>query len=46
MLWSSAEGRLVAEENLSQQLRLEQVSESREGAKTDGKEKIENLVLQ
>lgn len=46
MLWSFAEGRLVAEENLSQQLKLEQVSENREGAKTDGKEKIENLVLQ
>ena len=38
MLRSSAEGGPVAEENLPQQLRFQQVSESREGAKADGKE--------
>lgn len=45
MPWSSAGGRLVAEENLPQQLRFQQVSESREGAKADGKKNIEKLAL-
>lgn len=44
MLWSSAEGGPVAEENPSQQLRFQQVSESRV-AKADGKENTENLSL-
>lgn len=46
MLRSSAEGRLVAEQNLSQQLMFQQVSESREGAKPDGKDNTENVSLQ